>query len=79
MTLETKFDGDDLCKIDPKFRGKRFRQYLAAVGELMSTLIIHNLMCTPFAAKSTTGAEPIGPSFVTPNVTRERSWALRWP
>src|ERR1700722_3085097 len=34
MTLETKFDGDDLRKIDPKFRGKRFRQYLAAVGEL---------------------------------------------
>ena len=34
MTLETKFDGDDLRKIDPKFRDKRFRQYLAAVGEL---------------------------------------------
>ena len=34
MTLETKFDGDDLRKIDPKFQGKRFRQYLAAVGEL---------------------------------------------
>jgi aryl-alcohol dehydrogenase-like predicted oxidoreductase len=34
MTLETKFDGDDLRKTDPKFQGKRFRQYLAAVGEL---------------------------------------------
>ena len=34
MTWETKFDGDDLRKIDPKFQGKRFRQYLAAVGEL---------------------------------------------
>ena len=34
MTLETKFDGDDLRKVDPKFQGKRFRQYLAAVGEL---------------------------------------------
>jgi aryl-alcohol dehydrogenase-like predicted oxidoreductase len=34
MTRETKFDGDDLRKIDPKFQGKRFRQYLAAVGEL---------------------------------------------
>jgi aryl-alcohol dehydrogenase-like predicted oxidoreductase len=34
MTSETKFDGDDLRKIDPKFQGKRFRQYLAAVGEL---------------------------------------------
>ena len=34
MTLETKFNGDDLRKIDPKFQGKRFRQYLAAVGEL---------------------------------------------
>jgi aryl-alcohol dehydrogenase-like predicted oxidoreductase len=34
MTLDTKFDGDDLRKSDPKFRGKRFRQYLAAVDEL---------------------------------------------
>jgi aryl-alcohol dehydrogenase-like predicted oxidoreductase len=34
MTLETKFNGDDLRKIDTKFQGKRFRQYLAAVGEL---------------------------------------------
>ena len=34
MTLETKFNGDDLRKIDPKFLGKRFRQYLAAVAEL---------------------------------------------
>jgi aryl-alcohol dehydrogenase-like predicted oxidoreductase len=34
MTLETKFDGDDLRKVDPKFQDKRFRQYLAAVGEL---------------------------------------------
>jgi aryl-alcohol dehydrogenase-like predicted oxidoreductase len=34
MTSETKFDGDDLRKIDPKFQGKRFHQYLAAVGEL---------------------------------------------
>ena len=31
MTLETKFDGDDLRKVDPKFQDKRFRQYLAAV------------------------------------------------
>jgi aryl-alcohol dehydrogenase-like predicted oxidoreductase len=34
MTLETKFDGDDLRKVDPIFQDKRFRQYLAAVGEL---------------------------------------------
>jgi aryl-alcohol dehydrogenase-like predicted oxidoreductase len=34
MTLDTKFDGDDLRNIDPKFQGKCFRQYLAAVGEL---------------------------------------------
>ena len=34
MTANTKFDGDDLRKVDPKFQGKRFRQYLAAVGEL---------------------------------------------
>jgi aryl-alcohol dehydrogenase-like predicted oxidoreductase len=34
MTLETKFDGDDLRKIDPKFQGERFPQYLAVVGEL---------------------------------------------
>jgi aryl-alcohol dehydrogenase-like predicted oxidoreductase len=34
MTAETRFDGDDLRNVDPKFRGKRFRQYLAAVDEL---------------------------------------------
>jgi aryl-alcohol dehydrogenase-like predicted oxidoreductase len=36
MTLGTKFDGDDLRKVDPKFRGKRYPQYLAAVDELKS-------------------------------------------
>jgi aryl-alcohol dehydrogenase-like predicted oxidoreductase len=34
MTAETKFEGDDLRKIDPKFTGERFRQYLAAVDAL---------------------------------------------
>jgi aryl-alcohol dehydrogenase-like predicted oxidoreductase len=34
MTLKTKFEGDDLRKIDPKFQGKRVGQYLAAVAEL---------------------------------------------
>jgi aryl-alcohol dehydrogenase-like predicted oxidoreductase len=34
MTIETTFDGDDLRKIDPKFTGERFRQYLAAVDAL---------------------------------------------
>jgi aryl-alcohol dehydrogenase-like predicted oxidoreductase len=34
MTLDTKFEGDDLRKADPKFQGRRFRQYLAAVDEL---------------------------------------------
>ena len=34
MTTDTKFDGDDLRKVDPKFQGMRFRQYLAAVDEL---------------------------------------------
>jgi aryl-alcohol dehydrogenase-like predicted oxidoreductase len=34
MTADTKFDGDDLRKVDPKFQGMRFRQYLAAVDEL---------------------------------------------
>ena len=34
MSLETRFDGDDLRKVDPKFRGQRFRQYLAAVDQL---------------------------------------------
>jgi aryl-alcohol dehydrogenase-like predicted oxidoreductase len=34
MTAETKFDGDDLRKVDPKFQGERFRQYLAAVDDL---------------------------------------------
>src|ERR1700733_15402518 len=34
MTAETKFEGDDLRKIDPKFTGERFGQYLAAVEAL---------------------------------------------
>jgi len=34
MTAETKFEGDDLRKIDPKFTGERFRQYLATVDAL---------------------------------------------
>ena len=34
MTAQTKFEGDDLRKVDPKFQGARFRQYLAAIGEL---------------------------------------------
>jgi aryl-alcohol dehydrogenase-like predicted oxidoreductase len=34
MTPETKFEGDDLRKVDPKFQGARFRQYLGAVEAL---------------------------------------------
>lgn len=34
MTAQTKFEGDDLRRTDPKFQGERFRQYLAAVDEL---------------------------------------------
>lgn len=34
MTTTSKFTGDDLRKVDPKFQGKHFRQYLAAVDEL---------------------------------------------
>jgi aryl-alcohol dehydrogenase-like predicted oxidoreductase len=34
MNEETKFEGDDIRKADPKFREPRFRQYLKAVGEL---------------------------------------------
>jgi aryl-alcohol dehydrogenase-like predicted oxidoreductase len=34
MSPCTKFDGDDLRKVDPKFQGARFREYLAAVDEL---------------------------------------------
>ena len=34
MTAETTFEGDDLRKVDPKFQGPRFQQYLAAVEEL---------------------------------------------
>jgi aryl-alcohol dehydrogenase-like predicted oxidoreductase len=36
MTAKTIFEGDDLRKVDPKFQGERFRQYLAAVDELKS-------------------------------------------
>ena len=34
MTAATTFEGDDLRKVDPKFQGARFHQYLAAVEEL---------------------------------------------
>lgn len=34
MTAKTTFEGDDFRKVDPKFQGERFRQYLAAVDEL---------------------------------------------
>jgi len=34
MTTRTRFRGDDLRKVDPKFKGMRFRQYRAAVTEL---------------------------------------------
>jgi len=34
ITAKTTFRGDDLRKTDPKFRGSRLTQYLAAVGEL---------------------------------------------
>jgi aryl-alcohol dehydrogenase-like predicted oxidoreductase len=34
MTIQSRFQGDDLRKIDPKFQGDRFRQYLSAVDEL---------------------------------------------
>jgi len=34
MRLTTKFEGDDVRKMDPKFQGERFSQYLAAVEEL---------------------------------------------
>jgi aryl-alcohol dehydrogenase-like predicted oxidoreductase len=33
MTIQSKFQGDDLRKVDPKFQGDRFRQYLTAVDE----------------------------------------------
>lgn len=34
MTADTKFEGDDLRNVDPKFQADRFPQYLAAVDEL---------------------------------------------
>jgi aryl-alcohol dehydrogenase-like predicted oxidoreductase len=36
MTADHKFDGDDLRKVDPKFRQPRFGQYLAAADALKS-------------------------------------------
>jgi aryl-alcohol dehydrogenase-like predicted oxidoreductase len=33
MNVQSKFQGDDLRKVDPKFQGDRFRQYLSAVDE----------------------------------------------
>ncbi len=34
MSAETRFEGDDLRKVDPKFQAPRYAQYLAAVAEL---------------------------------------------
>lgn len=34
MSPSTRFDGDDLRKVDPKFQSPRFEQYLAAVATL---------------------------------------------
>jgi aryl-alcohol dehydrogenase-like predicted oxidoreductase len=34
MTAETRFEGDDLRRVDPKFQPRRFDQYLSAVAEL---------------------------------------------
>ncbi len=34
MRPDTTFDGDDLRRIDPKFRAPRFAQYLKAVQQL---------------------------------------------
>ena len=34
ISATTRFEGDDLRKVDPKFQGERFHQYLAAVDEL---------------------------------------------
>ena len=34
ISATTKFEGDDLRKVDPKFQGARLRQYLAAVDAL---------------------------------------------
>ena len=34
MRSDTRFDGDDLRRVDPKFRHPRYGQYLAAVGAL---------------------------------------------
>jgi aryl-alcohol dehydrogenase-like predicted oxidoreductase len=34
MTAQTKFAGDDLRQVDPKFRPPRFEQYLRAVDRL---------------------------------------------
>jgi aryl-alcohol dehydrogenase-like predicted oxidoreductase len=34
MTAQTKFSGDDLRQVDPKFRAPRFEQYLRAVDRL---------------------------------------------
>jgi aryl-alcohol dehydrogenase-like predicted oxidoreductase len=34
ISAATKFEGDDLRKVDPKFQGARLRQYLAAVDAL---------------------------------------------
>ena len=34
MRPDSKFTGDDLRKVDPKFQPPRFEQYLEAVGQL---------------------------------------------
>jgi aryl-alcohol dehydrogenase-like predicted oxidoreductase len=48
ITAKTSFTGDDLRKVDPKFRGNRLTQYLAAVRELDA--LARERFCKPVLA-----------------------------
>jgi aryl-alcohol dehydrogenase-like predicted oxidoreductase len=47
MQIGSRFTGDDLRKVDPKFQGGAFRQYLAAVGELRKLALERFRRCWP--------------------------------
>jgi hypothetical protein len=58
LGAQTLFDGDNLRKIDPKFQGKRFHQYLTAAYALKvfaRDRLRRSSFALPYAGYSTSG------------------------
>ncbi|MGM0601090.1 MAG: aldo/keto reductase [Candidatus Rifleibacteriota bacterium] len=51
MTKDREFKGDDLRKIDPKFQGERFEQYLAATEKLKNLASDFNKSLLAFSVR----------------------------